>query len=232
MKKRLYGMICLCGLVSIMLCACGKQQIGPSVEGSTTMDVSEENTEKVTFQAAVTELNGNNFLVEPLEGSLELSSADSFSIANIGNIDLHVGDIVEIEYNGVILETYPAQLEKVYGIKVTEGVGDAQSQKEPSVVKTYEPSEAVEEGAESDDFVIMVKHYEMSDSTWKTDTHTYQYRLEITGRMGGNASKDSTFVFLSNIEDITFDQAWKASGLSSNMNDYFNEDDAKFVGMK
>lgn len=103
-------------------------------------------------------------------------------------------------------------------------------EKEASVVKTYEITE-LEEGAESDDFMIMEKHYEMSDGTWKTDTHTYKYRLEITGRMG-SAEKDSTFIFLSNIEDITFEQAWKASGLSSNMADYFEEEDAKFVGMK
>ena len=80
--------------------------------------------------------------------------------------------------------------------------------------------------------VVMVRHYEMSNGTWKTDIHTYRYRLEITGRLGGNANKDSTFVFLSNIEDITFDQAWKASGFSSNMNNCFDEKDAKFVGRK
>ena len=45
-----------------------------------------------------------------------------------------------------------------------------------------------------------------------------------------NAVKDSTFIFLSNIEDITFDQAWKAAGFSSNMDDYFDVEDAKFVG--
>ena len=77
----------------------------------------------------------------------------------------------------------------------------------------------------------MVKYYEMSDGTWKTDNYAYQYRLEITGRMGG-AEKDSTFVFLSNIKDITFEQAWKAAGFSSNMDDYFKEEDAKFVALK
>ena len=71
----------------------------------------------------------------------------------------------------------------------------------------------------------------MSDGTWRTDDHTYQYRLEITGRMN-NAIKDSTFVYLSNTEDITFEQAWKASGLSSNMKDYFKAEDARLVAMK
>lgn len=106
-------------------------------------------------------------------------------------------------------------------------------QKEVSVVKTYEvtDSELSEEYLENNNLITMVKYYEMSDGTWKTDDYSYKYRLEITGRMN-NAEKDSTFVFLSNIEDITFEQAWKASGFSSNMNDYFKEEEAKLVAMK
>ena len=102
-----------------------------------------------------------------------------------------------------------------------------------SVVKTYDKTDPdlAEENLDNDKLIVMVKHYEMSDGTWKTDEQTYQYRLEITGRMN-NAAKDSTFVFLSNIEEITFDQAWKASGFSSNMDAYFDVKDAKFVAMK
>lgn len=104
---------------------------------------------------------------------------------------------------------------------------------EPVVVKTYEVTDAalMNEVQDEDELITMVKYYEMSDGTWKTDDYAYQYRLEITGRMG-NADKDSTFVFLSNREEITFEQAWKASGFSSNMDDYFNEEEAKFVAMK
>lgn len=107
------------------------------------------------------------------------------------------------------------------------------SDAEKSVITTYEvtDSESAEEYFKNNMLVTMVKYYEMSDGTWKTDRYTYQYRLEITGRMP-NAVKDSTFVFLSNIKDITFEQAWKASGFSSNMNDYFKEEDAKFVALK
>lgn len=104
------------------------------------------------------------------------------------------------------------------------------SQEESSVVRTYEKTDG-EQDIQSDEPVILVEHYEMSDDTWKTDEHTYQYRLEITGRMGG-ADKDTTFIFLSNTEDITFEQAWKAAGFSSNMDDYFDVEVAKFVGMK
>ena len=104
------------------------------------------------------------------------------------------------------------------------------SRKESSVVKTYEKTHS-EQDSPNNEPVIMVKHYEMSDGTWKTDEYTYQYRLEITGRMG-NAVKDTTFIFLSNTEDITFEQAWKAAGFSSNLDDYFDGEIAKFVGMK
>ena len=68
----------------------------------------------------------------------------------------------------------------------------------------------------------------MSDGTWQCDGHIYKSRLEIRGRLS-NTVKDSTYIYLSNIEDITFEQAWKASGLSSNMDDYFDIDEAVLV---
>ena len=105
------------------------------------------------------------------------------------------------------------------------------SQKEPQVVDTYYSVSDIEATPEDDEFIVLVKHYEMSDGTWKTDDYTYQYRLEITGRMP-NAAKDTTYVFLSNIEDISFHKAMMASGLSSNMNDYFDAEVAKFVALK
>ena len=72
---------------------------------------------------------------------------------------------------------------------------------------------------------------ELSDGTWEFNGHIYKYRLEVSGRMH-NAAVDSTFVFLSNIETITFEQAWKAAGFSSNLDDYFAVEDAVLVGMK
>ena len=107
------------------------------------------------------------------------------------------------------------------------------SQKEVSVIKTYDvtDSELTEECFENNELVTIVKYYEMSDGTWKTDDYTYQYRVEVTGRMN-NAAKDSMYVFLSNTKDITFDQAWKASGLSSNIDDYFKEEETKLVAVK
>lgn len=107
------------------------------------------------------------------------------------------------------------------------------AQKEPSVVKTYEVTdiESMNENEDDQGMITMVEYYEMSDGTWRTDDYTYQYRLEITGRMN-QAAKDSTFVYLSNIEDISFEQAWKASGFSSDMRDYFKKEDATLVALK
>ena len=76
----------------------------------------------------------------------------------------------------------------------------------------------------------MKTYYEMTDGTWMCDDHLYQYRLEINGRMP-NAAADSSFVYLSNIEEISFDQAYKAAGISSNSNDYYSPEKAVLVEM-
>ena len=79
--------------------------------------------------------------------------------------------------------------------------------------------------------IATVRDYSQNaDGTWVCEGSTYKYKLEITGRMP-NASCDSTFVYLSNSEDITLEQAWKAAGFSSNMNDYFDIEDAVLVEM-
>ena len=53
--------------------------------------------ETVTFQAAILEIQDGYYLVEP-----------------------EVGDVLEIEYDGSIAESYPAQITKVYSIRVAE----------------------------------------------------------------------------------------------------------------
>ena len=102
------------------------------------------------------------------------------------------------------------------------------------VVRTYEATNGAlsEEYIKNDKLITLVRHYEMTDGTWKTDSNTYKYRLEITGRMGGGAVKDSTFVYLSNVEEISFERAYMAAGLSSNMDDYFDPSEAVLVAMK
>ena len=76
----------------------------------------------------------------------------------------------------------------------------------------------------------MKTYYEMTDGTWMCDDHIYAYRLEIKGRMP-NAAVDSSFVYLSNIKDISFDQAYRAAGVSSDSNDYFSPETAVLTEM-
>ena len=76
----------------------------------------------------------------------------------------------------------------------------------------------------------MKTYYEMTDGTWMCDDHSYKYRLEITGRMP-NAAVDSSFVYLSNIDEISFDQAYRAAGVSSDSDDYFSQGKALLVEM-
>ena len=76
----------------------------------------------------------------------------------------------------------------------------------------------------------MKTYYEMTDGTWMCDDQAYQYRLEIHGRMP-NAEADSTFVYLSNIKEITFEQAYKAAGISSDSEDYFPPEKAVLTEM-
>ena len=71
-------------------------------------------------------------------------------------------------------------------------------------------------------------YYELSDGTWQADGRIYKYRLEIPGQLP-NSIEESTFVYLSNIEKITFDKAWKAAGFSNSTSDYFPAEDAILV---
>ena len=73
------------------------------------------------FQAEILEDHNGYYLVKPVEGSWELSSADRIEVP-IRNAhpspEPEIGDVIEIEYSGEILETYPARIADVYGIKV------------------------------------------------------------------------------------------------------------------
>lgn len=69
---------------------------------------------------------------------------------------------------------------------------------------------------------------QMSDGTWECEGQIYKYRLEIWGVIP-YASTDSTFTYLSNMESISFEQAYLAAGVSSDLNDYFAPEDAVLV---
>lgn len=75
------------------------------------------------LQAKILEIQEGYFLVEPVEGSWELSSADIIEVPmkNMSSLlEPLVGDILEIEYNGEIQETHPARIITVYSLKIVK----------------------------------------------------------------------------------------------------------------
>lgn len=83
------------------------------------------------------------------------------------------------------------------------------------------------------DYVVLQDYYELDDGRWACGDYTYSYRLVLTGSIKSNAASTSiTYIVLSNTQDITFEQAHKASGLSSNIDDYFDPETAVIVAHK
>ncbi len=81
-----------------------------------------------SFTATVLGKDENSLMVEPEEGSSELSSADKISVSlgdavlvnsegeEITIEDIEVGDKIQIFYDGAIAESYPAQIFGCYRV--------------------------------------------------------------------------------------------------------------------
>ena len=92
--------------------------------------------------------------------------------------------------------------------------GEETDEKEAEIIETINTS--------------FTTYHKMSDGTWQCNGNSYKYKLEVTGRMP-NAVIDSTYVYLSNIEDIPFERAYKAAGFSSSTADYYSVEEAVFM---
>ncbi len=119
-------------------------------------------------------------------------------------------------------------------VEVSQTTGEiiAEVDKDGTWLADPPPVEGLEPNFDSNTVEIingnMKTYYKNANGTWQVDGRTYQYRLVLTGRMH-DAVVDSTFVYLSNLEKITFDQAWKAAGFSSDLDDYFSAEEAVLV---
>ena len=122
--------------------------------------------------------------------------------------------------------------EEYFAEKIDKNTIDLPMTPIPEKIEVYEktPAEQINQKMENEEFVYTVTHYK-SEDVWVAGRYLYRYRLEITGRMH-NAAKNSTYIVLSNTEDITFDMAWKAAGYSSNSEDYFDPQVAMIVGSR
>ena len=161
------------------------------------------------FIATVLEVHDTYLLVAPEPGSVAASSADKIEVS-LKNLEsrpnLEVGYTVLIVYDGYIQETYPARITNVYRVE-----------------NTYFDSGPVETI-----YGNVKTYFRNTNGTWQTGGRNYKYRLVLTGRVP-NAAQDTTFVYLSNLEHITFEQAYKAAGFSSNCADWFLVEDAVLV---
>ena len=84
--------------------------------------------EEVILQAKLLHIEDEHFIVEPVEGSPELNSASRIMVPmrNMApSPEPVVGDILQIEYDGILQETYPARITNVYHISVTHRTGEA-----------------------------------------------------------------------------------------------------------
>ncbi|MGI6113431.1 MAG: DUF3221 domain-containing protein [Mahellales bacterium] len=88
--------------------------------------------EGYSFSATVLENDHTSLLVQPDEGSDELRSADKIFVSvkdadlvdardtEITMDDIKVGARVEVFYNGAIAESYPAQLQGCFKVKLLD----------------------------------------------------------------------------------------------------------------
>lgn len=108
MNKTIFTILSILCMISFV--GCGKDFVGNTV-----------------FQATILEIGDSFFLVEPVEGCTELNSADQITVPMKkmeASPEPEVGDVIEITYNGEILETYPAQIKELYSIKVVQDVSN------------------------------------------------------------------------------------------------------------
>ena len=145
--KKIITLFTLC-IITLSFVACGSQN------ANNTDSPSSDNTpdsEAVFFEATVLEVAENGLLVEPAENSSERKSSDRISVS-LSGLDssqsdallqeIIAGDIVEIEYNGAISESYPAQITGLSVRKISDAPADALSSVDtPASIDKPEPED-------------------------------------------------------------------------------------------
>ena len=91
-------------------------------DGSLQIDGDSSEHQSI-LRATVLEIHDGYFLVQPVEGSWELRSADRIEVPMVhmeSSPEPQVGDVLEITYDGQLAEVYPARITKVSHIQVVE----------------------------------------------------------------------------------------------------------------
>lgn len=112
MKKFILLFLTLTLILGI-LASCDKSETNtPKTSESTDTSDTEAFFDHYVVRAKIIEINGSSVLIEPLEGEPERASADRIwvNIDGFSDIGAEIGSIVDITYDGYIMETYPAQI--------------------------------------------------------------------------------------------------------------------------
>lgn len=108
-------------LIVFTLTACGTAQ---TADPDAPSDYSAETPSTSTFEATVIEATEHAILVEPVPGSAERNSADRIDVPLQEDMIFQTGDLVEISYNGDIMESYPAQLGEIHEITLIRSAAE------------------------------------------------------------------------------------------------------------
>ena len=91
-----------------------------------TIAYSKSAKEDHFFKAEIIEMSEKALVIKPLDEYSESRSSDKISIPNwFAKDSVKVGDIIGISYDGVILESYPAQLSKIFSMEYYDEHGCA-----------------------------------------------------------------------------------------------------------
>lgn len=141
-NKNMLFVICL--MVVLCLAGCGNNAPGNNVVDEPNNNQEQtNNTENAVFDAEIIEVLEGSVMVQPADGSNELNSSDRIVIT-LNNVDvkfdLVAGQIIKIAYDGMIAESYPAQ---ILGTKSIELVKDVIIPENPET-SVFENAEKIE----------------------------------------------------------------------------------------
>ena len=192
--------------IVVAVCFLTNPKTSASNDPSLPLDIQDPNASQ--FVATVLEVHDTYLMVAP-EGGSPLSYSDQVEVSLAGleiPPALQVGETVLVVYDGYVQEIYPPRISTAYRVE-----------------RLYLDSGPVETI-----YGNVNTYFRNTNGTWQTGGRNYKYRHVLTGRIP-NAAQDTTFVYLSNLEHITFEQAYKAAGFSDNCADWFLVEDAILV---
>ena len=120
MLKTINILFILCLCLSICLVGCTNSTRTDVVTEPSENTEQNNNIDKAIFEAQVLEIYEKSIMVKPSEGTAEAKNSDKITVGISGiniDFDIAIGEEIRITYDGIILESYPAQIHMVYSIE-------------------------------------------------------------------------------------------------------------------